>query len=255
METNMNEKVALVTGGSSGIGRAIAEAFRAAGARVAITGRRETELHAAAAAIGALPLPGDVRDAGHARRAVDACVEQFGRLTTLVNNAGVIGTGTTADTTPEEWDRVMGINLRGTVVVSRAALPALRKAGRGAGASILNLSSVAGARPYAAVTAYCVSKAAVDMFTRCLALEVAPDAIRVNALAPGVVVTNLHRAGNAVADYPAFLERSKETHPLGFVGESRDIAAFALYLCSDAARWVTGGIFPIDGGRALASAR
>jgi len=120
---------------------------------------------------------------------------------------------------------------------------------------VLNLSSVAGARPYAAVTAYCVSKAAVDMFTQCLALELAPDKVRVNAIAPGVVVTNLHTVTNAVPDYPAFLERSKATHPLGFVGEARDVAALALFLCSGHARWLTGAVVPLDGGRALASAR
>jgi NAD(P)-dependent dehydrogenase (short-subunit alcohol dehydrogenase family) len=246
-------KVALVTGGSSGIGREIARRFLAEGARVAITGRREAELVEVANELGALPLPGDVRDRGHARRAVELTVEHFGALTTLVNNAGVIGSGTTAETPPEEWDRILGVNLEGTVNFARAAIPALRKAG--SGASVLNVSSVAGSRPYAAVTAYCASKAAVEMFTRCLALELAPDGVRVNAVAPGVVVTNLHIASNAVADYPAFLERSKATHPLGFVGQPADVAALALFLCSDEARWITGGVFPIDGGRALSSAR
>jgi NAD(P)-dependent dehydrogenase (short-subunit alcohol dehydrogenase family) len=114
---------------------------------------------------------------------------------------------------------------------------------------------VAGTRPFAPVTAYCVSKAAVDMYTRCLALELAPSKVRVNAIAPGVVVTNLHTATGAVKDYPAFLARGKETHPLGFVGEPDDVAWMALYLSSDLARWVTGGIFPLDGGRELLSAR
>ena len=107
----------------------------------------------------------------------------------------------------------------------------------------------------AQVTAYCVAKAAVDMYTRCLSLEVAPDNVRVNAIAPGVVVTNLHTVTNAVEDYEGFLERCKETHPLGFVGEPKDIAALAHYLAGDESRWVTGGIFPIDGGRANLSAR
>jgi len=246
-------KVALVTGGSSGIGREIARAFLAAGARVAITGRREGELEGVANELGALPIAGDVRDRGHARRAVALAVEQFGRLTTLVNNAGVIGSGSTTDTDPEEWARLLDVNLMGTVHFARAAIPALRSAGEGA--SIVNLSSVAGSRPYAAVTAYCVSKAAVEMFTRCLALELAPQRVRVNAIAPGVVVTNLHLASNAVPDYPAFLERGKETHPLGFVGQPADVAALALFLASDEARWITGGVFPIDGGRALSSSR
>ena len=163
-----------------------------------------------------------------------------------MNSAGVIGNGGTADTSREEWERIMSINLDGTVLMCEAALPALKEA---EGASIVNVSSVTGARPFAQITAYCVSKAAVDMYTRCLALEVAPHGIRVNAIAPGVVVTNLHTVTNAVEDYDGFLERSKATHPLGFVGEGKDIAALTLYLASDESRWATGGIYPLDGGR------
>jgi NAD(P)-dependent dehydrogenase (short-subunit alcohol dehydrogenase family) len=252
MQLSMAKKSVLVTGGSSGIGRAIAALFREAGAEVAITGRRKEPLLEAAEAIGAVAVPGDVCDPAHAAEAVRTCAERFGGLTTLVNNAGVIGGGSTESTAVTEWDRILEINLRGTMLVTKAAIPLLKRA---QGASVLNLSSVAGNRPYAAVTAYCVSKAAVEMFTRCLALELAPAKVRVNAIAPGVVVTNLHTASNAVPDYPAFLERSKETHPLGFVGQPEDAARLALFLCSDAARWITGGVFPLDGGRALASAR
>jgi NAD(P)-dependent dehydrogenase (short-subunit alcohol dehydrogenase family) len=187
------------------------------------------------------------------RAAVARCVEAFGGLTTLVNSAGVIGGAGTADTDPEEWRRVVSINLDGVVEACRAALPELRKAGTGA--SVLNVSSMAGDRPYPQITAYCVSKAAVDMYTRCLALELAADGVRVNAIAPGVVVTNLHRVTNAVPDYEAFLERGKQTHPLGFVGRPDDCAWMALYLCSDLARWVTGGVFPVDGGRSCMSVR
>ena len=123
------------------------------------------------------------------------------------------------------------------------------------GASVVNLSSVTGSRPFAQVTAYCMAKAAVDMYTKCLALELASDQVRVNAIAPGVVVTNLHTVTNAVADYDAFLERSKETHPLGRVGEVDDIASIALFLASDLSSWMTGAIVPVDGGRACLSAR
>lgn len=252
MELKLQGRTALVTGGSSGIGRAIARLFVEAGARVAITGRRADLLRSVAREIGALAIPGDVAVREEAEAAVARTLQEFGSLSTVVNNAGVIGSGTTADTPPAEWDRLLDINLHGTVNVSRAAIPHLRKA---KGASVLNLSSVAGNRPYAGVTAYCVSKAAVEMFTKCLALELAPDGIRVNAIAPGVVVTNLHTVTNAVPDYAGFLERSKTTHPLGFVGEPMDAANLALFLCSDASRWITGGIFPLDGGRALASAR
>jgi NAD(P)-dependent dehydrogenase (short-subunit alcohol dehydrogenase family) len=252
MNTNLEGKVVLVTGGSSGIGKAIALRAREAGARVAITGRREALVAEAAEKLDVLGIPGDVCRRGDAERTVAECAEKLGGLTTLVNNAGVIGTGATADTPVEEWERLMRINLDGTVNMCRASLDLLKGA---QGASIVNVSSVCGNRPFAQITAYCVSKAAVEMYTKCLALELAPDNVRVNAIAPGVVVSSLHTVTNAVPDYAAFLERSKETHPLGFVGDPDDAAWMALYLASDQARWVTGGIFPLDGGRSLASAR
>ncbi len=121
--------------------------------------------------------------------------------------------------------------------------------------SVVNVSSVAGLRPYGGLMAYCVSKAAVDMFTRCVALELAPQGVRVNAVNPGVVVTELHTVSDAVPDYDAFLERSKSTHPIGRVGQPEEVASLVVYLMSDEAGWVTGGTFSIDGGRALASAR
>jgi NAD(P)-dependent dehydrogenase (short-subunit alcohol dehydrogenase family) len=253
MQIDLGGRTFLVTGGSSGIGRAIALRAREAGAQVAVMSRRKGEIERAAKEIGALAVAGDVRSPEDAARAVRATLDRFGGLTTLVNAAGVIGGAGTADTAREEWSRIMSINVDGTVEMCRAALEPLKQAGaRGA---VVNLSSVAGTRPFAAVTAYCMSKAAVDMHTRCLALELAPFKVRVNAIAPGVVVTNLHTATGAVKDYPAFLERGKETHPLGFVGEPDDVAWMALYLASDLARWVTGGIFPLDGGRACLSAR
>jgi NAD(P)-dependent dehydrogenase (short-subunit alcohol dehydrogenase family) len=254
MTHTMEGKVALVTGGSSGLGLAIAKAFVAAGAKVVVTGRRESELAAAAREIGAVAVPGDARDPDAAARAVAACVERFGALTTLVNNAGVIGNGTVEKTTRDEWDRIVSISVDGTFETTRAAIPELRRSAA-RGASVLNFSSVAGNRPFGGLTAYCVAKAAVEMMTKCLALELAPDKVRVNAIAPGVIVTNLHTVTGAVADYPAFLERGKATHPLGFVGAADDAANLALFLCSDAARWITGAIVPLDGGRALMSAR
>ena len=254
MTHTMDGKVALVTGGSSGLGLAIAKAFVDAGAKVVVTGRRAAEIESAAKAIGAVAVAGDARDPGAATRAVAACVERFGALTTLVNNAGVIGNGTVEKTTREEWDRIVSISVDGTFETTRAAIPELRRSAA-KGASVLNFSSVAGNRPFGGLTAYCVAKAAVEMMTKCLALELAPDKIRVNAIAPGVIVTNLHTVTGAIADYPAFLERGKTTHPLGFVGAADDAANLALFLCSDAARWITGAIVPLDGGRALMSAR
>jgi NAD(P)-dependent dehydrogenase (short-subunit alcohol dehydrogenase family) len=246
MTTNTNElsgRVALVTGASSGIGREVAIKLSSLGARLVLTGRREE----------ALAIPGDVRDEKHAEEAIQKTVDAFSALHILVNNAGVIGSGPVESTTTLEWNRILDIDLKGPFLFCRAAIPALKKAGPGA--SIVNISSVTGLRPYANVAPYCVAKAGVDMLTQCLALELAPFGIRVNAVNPGVVTTNLHKASNAVPDYDAFLERSKSTHPLGFVGEPKDAAELVAFLVSDRARWITGGLHPLDGGRQLASAR
>jgi NAD(P)-dependent dehydrogenase (short-subunit alcohol dehydrogenase family) len=246
-----------VTGASSGIGRAIALGLAARGAPVALTGRRAAPLEAVAdevrAAGGeALALPGDVTDEAAVAAAVRATVEAFGGLAILVNNAGVIGSGPVETTTTAEWDRVVDADLKAPFLVARAAIPHLKAR---PGASIVNVSSVAGERPYANLAPYCVAKAGLDMLTWCLALELAPHGVRVNAINPGVVRTNLHLASRAVPDYDAFLARSKETHPLGFVGAPEDAADLVAFLVSDRARWITGALVPLDGGRALTSLR
>jgi len=178
-------------------------------------------------------------------------VGAWGGLDGLVNAAGVIGNGGVVETAPADWDHMMSSNLRSVYLLTRAAAPALiaRKG------SVVNLSSVAGTRPYAGLLSYCVSKAAVDMLTRCAALDFAPHGVRVNAVNPGVVVTELHTVTGAVADYPAFLERSKTTHPIGRVGRPEEVAELILFLLSAGAGWITGATYAIDGGRALASAR
>lgn len=246
----------LVTGASSGLGRACALALGAEGARVGLAGRRRARLDETAAAIvqsggEAVVFEGDVRDAGVCARWAEGCERAFGPLHGLVNAAGVLGNGAIDTTDPAEWDRIMDSNVRSLYLMTRAATESLKRA-KG---SVVNLSSVAATRPYAGLAAYCVSKAAVDMLTRCAALDLAPHGVRVNAVNPGVVVTELHTVTNAVADYPAFLERGKATHPIGRVGTVDEVASLVLYLLSDAAGWITGACMPIDGGRALASAR
>ena len=249
-------RAVLVTGASSGIGRACALALAAEGARLGLAGRRRDRLAETAAAVrdaGGEPvvLEGDVRDEAVCTRWAAECERAFGGLDGLVNAAGVIGNGAVDGTAPSEWDRVMDSNVRSLYLMTRAAAPLLKRR-KG---SVVNLSSVAATRPYAGLAAYCVSKAAVDMITRCAALDFAPDGVRVNAVNPGVVVTELHTVTGAVADYPAFLERGKSTHPIGRVGRADEVAALILYLLSDEAGWITGACMPIDGGRALASAR
>jgi NAD(P)-dependent dehydrogenase (short-subunit alcohol dehydrogenase family) len=247
----------LVTGASSGIGRATARALGAEGAHVACAGRRADRLAETVTAIEAaggraFALEGDVREEGVCEGWARECGRVFGGgLDGLVNAAGVLGNGAIDATPTAEWDRMMDTNVRSLLFMTRACAPLLKER-RG---SMVNLSSVAGVRPYAGLGAYCVSKAAVDMITRCAALDLAPHGVRVNAVNPGVVVTELHTVTGAVADYAAFLERGRTTHPIGRVGSPEEVAALILYLLSDEAGWVTGACMPIDGGRGLASAR
>ncbi len=255
-ERRFVNKTVLVTGGSSGIGRACAHALGREGAKVVAAGRRVQRLEETAKAIrdagGECEIvTGDARDEATAKAWVAAAVERFGGLDGLVNAAGVIGAGGLLDVDAAEWDRVMDSNLRSLFLVTKAAAPALiaRKG------SIVNLSSVAGPRPYGNLLAYCVSKAGVDQLTRCVALDLAPHGVRVNAVNPGVVVTELHTVTNVIPDYAGFLERSKSTHPLGRVGNAEEVAALILFLLSDQTPWITGATYAIDGGRALASAR
>ena len=147
---------------------------------------------------------------------------------------------------------MLDINLRAPFRLMRAAADALAAA-RG---SIVNVSSVTGLRSFPGVLAYCVSKAGVDQLTRCAALELAPKGVRVNAVNPGVVVTNLHRRSGMADDaYATFLQRARDTHPLGRPGEPREIADLIFFLASDEASWMTGETIPIDGGRHLTCAR
>ncbi|MBI1795855.1 MAG: glucose 1-dehydrogenase [Candidatus Eisenbacteria bacterium] len=257
MSGRFTDRVALVTGASSGIGCACAIALGAEGASVVAAGRRAERLAEVVKTIEAsggraAAVTGDVREPATCAAWVAEATRRFGGLDGLVNAAGVIGPakGLTG-TEPDEWDRMLDSNLRSVYLMSRAAAPALieRKG------SIVSISSVAGLRPYAGLMAYCVSKAGVDMFTQCAALDLAPHGVRVNAVNPGVVVTELHTVTNAIPDYAGFLERSKGTHPIGRVGKPEEIASLVLYLMSPQSGWITGACVSIDGGRALASAR
>lgn len=240
-------EVAFVTGASSGIGRACGIRFQGEGASVFAVARREDRLKEAFENYAVA----DLCDDDQVRDAVDRCIDVFGRIDYLINAAGVIGTGGVLDTPPDEWKRLYASNVDSIYHVTRHVAPHLVENG----GAVVNVSSVTSLRPYANLLGYCSSKAAVDMFTQCVALELAPHGVRVNAVNPGVVVTELHTVTNTVADYEAFLEHSKTTHPLGRVGNAEEIAALCAFLCSDEAAWITGGIHSIDGGRALMSAR
>jgi len=250
-------KAIIVTGASSGIGRAAAKAFGREGGSLVLVGRQDAALAEAAAAVRAAggqasTCSADLTASDAPERIVNAALAAFGHIDVLVNAAGVIASGALEATTDEIWDTMMAVNLRAPFRLMRAAAPHLT-ARKGA---VVNVSSVNGLRSFPNVLAYCVSKAGVDHLTRCAAIEMAPAGVRVNAVNPGVTVTNLHRrSGMGEPQYAAFLERSKETHPLGRPGQPDEIAALILFLASDRAGWMTGETIPIDGGRHLTCAR
>ena len=255
---DLSARVALVTGASSGIGRATARTFAQAGATLALVGRDGARLEAVADACRSLGSPRveeieiDLVEDEAPQAVVERTVANLERLDILVNSAGIIGSGPAAETSDEEFDRMMDVNVRSVFRLSREAIPHLEKTG----GTIVNVSSVAGLRPYPGLLPYCASKAAMDQMTRCLALELGPRGVRVNAVNPGVVVTNLHRAGGMDEEaYQAFLERGGETHPLGRGGQPEEVAELILFLASDRAAWITGTTMSIDGGRAQTSLR
>jgi NAD(P)-dependent dehydrogenase (short-subunit alcohol dehydrogenase family) len=253
-DTAFAGKVAVVTGASSGIGRATAAALARAGASVVLVSRDPATLAEAADAAGGAThtVAADVTDADAPARIVGGAIERFGGLDILVNAAGVIGTAATDATDDALYDRMMAINVRAPFRLMREAFPQL-KARRG---NVVNISSVNGLRAFAGVAVYCASKAALDHLSRCAALDWAPHGVRVNCVNPGVTVTNLHRSGGMdETRYAAFLERAKETHPLGRPGTPEEIADAVLFVASDKAAWMTGDTIAVDGGRHLTCLR
>ncbi len=253
----MQGKVCIITGASSGIGRAAARLFAENGANVIALGRNEKELKILRDEVqtenGTLKIQlADVLEATQIEKVVNDSVETFGQIDVLVNAAGIILNGSIEDTGLDDWDKMMNINLRAVFALTQKCVPHLIET-KG---NVVNVSSVAGLRAFPNVLAYCVSKAAIDQLTRCSALELAPKGVRVNAVNPGVVVTGLHkRGGMAEEDYQDFLERSKATHPIGRVGEPSEVAELIYYLASEKAAWITGATYEIDGGRAQTCAR
>lgn len=247
----------VVTGATSGIGRATALRFAREGASVFAVGRKARALEELAQELRGAPggcrtFEADVTAPDAPDAIVAAAGAAFGGVTTIVNAAGIIATGTIESTNDRAWDDMLDVNLRAPFRLMRAATPHLKRA-KG---SIVNVSSVTGLRAFPGVLAYCVSKAGMDQLTRCAALELAPHGVRVNAVNPGVTISNLHRRSGMTEDaYAAFLERSKDTHPLGRAGEPQEIADLIWFLASDHAGWITGETISIDGGRHLTCAR
>jgi len=256
-EKQFTGKVAFVTGATSGIGQACAIAFAEAEANVVCVGRKEealSELEQKIREIGSKPLTirADVAREDEAERAVEHAINTFGGIDILVNAAGHISSGTIENTLLTAWDDMMNVNVRAAFFLMQKAAPSLIDR-RG---NIVNVSSVTGLRAFPGVLAYCVSKAALDQLTRCASLELAAKGVRVNAVNPGVVVTQIHKRGGMSEEaYAAFLEHSKSTHPLGRTGRPEEVASLVLFLASDDASWITGATYSIDGGRAQTCAR
>ena len=244
-------KVAIVTGGTSGIGRATALLFAQEGAKVAITGRSDARGQEVVAEIqqtggAAIFVRADVRQAEECRRTVDETIQAFGRLDILFNNAGVFFPNTLLDCTEEEWDLTVDICLKGTFFMSKYALPSMIAQGSGA---VINNSSGWGLEGGDAAAAYCAAKGGVVLLTRAMAIDHSRQGIRVNCICPGDVETPMlvDDAEARGLSWEAYLEAAAD-RPMGRIGQPEEIARAALFLASDDSSFMTGAIVAVDGG-------
>lgn len=251
MTTTLAGKVALITGGGTGIGEACARLFAAEGAQVAVMGRRPEPLERVAEAVDGLVVPGDASLTGDCEHAVAATVAAFGRLDTLVCSAGVEAEGSVATMDLGDWRRVLDANLEAVMQSARAAVPAMLASG---GGSIVTISSLAALVAPGEMAAYATSKAAVLGLTRSLAVDYGPRGIRANALCPGWVATPMSRAemrnyaeAGGITPEQA-VERATRYLPLGRMADPLEIARCARFLASDEASFVTGTVLVADGG-------
>jgi len=245
MAERLKDKVAVITGASTGIGKGIAKIFISEGAKVAICARNEDLFKAAIDELGkenCIAVKCDVTKSDDVKNLINKTVEKFGRINIVVNNAGKNPARlfTIEDTTEEEWDEYQGINAKGSFLVSKYAIPQIRKAG---GGSIIMITSISANVGQANVGCYNSSKAAQQGLVKSMAVDFAKDKIRVNAISPAwVMVENLQEKREKIIDF------INSMHPVGRIGYPEDIAWAAVYLASDESTWVTGSVFDIDGG-------
>jgi NAD(P)-dependent dehydrogenase (short-subunit alcohol dehydrogenase family) len=250
MSPRLQGKVAIVTGAGTGIGRACALAMAREGARLALVGRRHEKLQELARDIGdssqTITIAADVSKKPDIENLLARTVARFGSINVLLNNAGVLHIGNVEQITEEQWDETFNVNVRGLWMLSRAVLPQMRKAGGGA---IINVASVLGINGARNRASYAPSKGAVVLLTKCMAIDHGHENIRVNAICPSFVETDLTAAVLRGVPDPQAVRRERITlHPLGRLGQPEDIAGLAVYLASDESSWVTGSMFPVDGG-------
>ncbi|MGA8104251.1 MAG: SDR family NAD(P)-dependent oxidoreductase [Candidatus Acidiferrales bacterium] len=247
----LSEKFAFITGAGTGIGRACAIQFAREGAAVALAGRRLGPLEDVARTISsaggqALAVVCDVTRRPAVEQALAAVEARFGKINVVVNNAGAVVVADAGHTSDEDWDRIIATNLTGTFLVSRAALPVLRRSG---GGSIVNIGSILGVVARKDRAAYCAAKGGVTLLTKAMALDHAYENIRVNCICPTIVETELGMESIDAAPDPAAERRKRALEiPLGRMGRPDDVAHLAVYLASEESSWVTGAALPLDGG-------
>ena len=248
MTHQLNGKVALVTGGTRGIGRAISLALAKAGARVVVTSRKEASVDETVAIIRALGLPADgipanVGRLNEAHALIDRTLELAGGIDILVNNAAANPVfGPVEETSSDAFAKIMDVNLRAPFELAKRALPSMTSRGGGA---IVNISSIGGVSPEAFLGIYSVSKAALISLTQVMAREWGKRGVRANAICPGLIKTDFSQA---LWSNDALLQRMMEAQPIARVGEPEDVANLALFLASDASSFCTGGVYMVDGG-------
>lgn len=247
----LENKVALITGGSLGLGKYTAELFVQEGAKVVITGRTEKTLKEAQEdakkkGIELDYLVSDVSKEDDCKEAVDYTVKKYGKIDILFNNAGVLELGRTHETSTETWDKIFDINVKGIYLMTKYAVPHMLEKGYGC---IVNNSSVLGLKALPGVAAYDASKGAVTQLTRSMALDYATDGIRVNGICPGTIVTPMvTNMLDSMEDRDAGEELFKTFHPMGRLGRPEEIAHAVLFLCDDNIGFMTGNMLSVDGG-------
>lgn len=246
------KKTILVTGSSSGIGADAAKHFARLGGSLAIVGRNEERLNQVAEEIksaGRTPPLAIVADVTKdAERIIDETIKHFGKLDVLVNNAGIAELGGIQNMTNDSFDRIFDTNVRSVIRLTQLAVPHLEKT-KG---NIVNISSLAGMRPQLKILAYCISKATLDQFTKCLALELAPKGIRVNSVNPGMIQTPILKLFETDEDKLKYLiEHLAKTYPIGRAGTVDDTTQAIAFLAAESASFLTGVILPVDGGKSI----
>lgn len=239
-------RCAVITGASSGMGASCAREFAKAGYKVVVAGRNVARSHQVAEEIGTdAPMVGDIADVSFCRSLVETAMSRYGRIDALINAAGIIVRSGAADTTDEQWKRVLDVNLGGVFYTCRAALPIMKRQGKGA---IVNFGSIWGEVASAGVAAYCASKGAVHNLTRAMALEHAKDGIRINAICPGEVNTPMLQTERKEPVTPQLLDALAQTVPMGRLSDPAEIARVVLFMASDAASYMTGSMITVDAG-------